>query len=86
MRFTTLRVCLFDYWESSFLPQLRFYWHTSSRRVIASWSRGDQKIKCRPIRTREIAGVKLKDELNGIQLTFNYLMMKCKFPLVYLPI
>ena len=86
MRFATLRVCLFDNWESSFLPHLTFYWHTCLRRVIASWSRGEQKVKCQPIRMREIAGVKLKDELNGIEVICDYLMMKCQFPLVYLSI
>ena len=59
-----LRGCLCDNWKSIFLPLLIFEWRTFSRRVTAWWWRQSaKKIKCRPIRTREIGGVSLSDVL-----------------------
>ena len=48
---------------NSILPRLIFTWRAFSKRVTARWSRGWEKIKCRPIRTREIGGVRLQVEL-----------------------
>ena len=45
-----LRSCLYDNWKPSFLPRVILNWRTHV---------GEQKIKCLPIRTREIASVRL---------------------------
>ena len=52
-----------DSWKHRFLPHLIFNWRTFSRRVTALWSRDGQKIKFQPIKTREISGVRLQEEL-----------------------
>ena len=59
----TRRGCLCDNSKLSFFPRLIFNWRTFSTRVTARWWRHKQKIKCRPIRTREIGGVTLSDVL-----------------------
>ena len=46
--------CFCDNWKPSFLPCLIFHWLTFSRQ---------QKIKCWPIRTWEISGIRLSEEL-----------------------
>ena len=69
-----------DKWKPSFLPRLTFKWRTFPRRVTGHWVNG-QKMKRRPIRTREIGVVRLKEELYDEQTIvpkhlMNYAVLK----------
>ena len=57
------RGCVCDNWKPSYLHRLIFNRCTFSRRVTVLSSRGCEKIKCRPFRTREIGDVRLQEEL-----------------------
>ena len=57
------RGCLFNKLISCFLPQLLFNWLTFLRWVTAHWWRRGQKFKYGPIRTWEVADIRLLDEL-----------------------
>ena len=67
--------CLCHNYRSSFLPLLIFDWRTFSRRVTARWWRQSAKIKCRPIRTREIRGVSLSDVLYELVESHRWLFL-----------
>ena len=45
------------------MTRIIFHWRTLSRQVTVCFGHvGEQKIKCSPIRTREIAGVRLSEK------------------------
>ena len=58
-----IRDCLWDNWKPSFLPLLIFNWCTFLRRVTDAGDVSEQKIKCWPMRTQEIGGIRLSDGL-----------------------
>ena len=61
-RYFSLRGCLYDNWKPNFLPRLLTGVHFRGELQHAGQV-GERKIRCRPIRTREIAGVRLYAEL-----------------------
>ena len=81
--------CFCDNWKPNFLPRLVFNWRIFSRRVTALWWR-QQKFKCRPIRTQEIGGVRLSEELHVKNKIFFWYfktmeLRRTHFPLQCLP-
>ena len=55
----TLRGSLCDNWKPSFLPHLTFNWRNFRGELQHVGHVSEQKVTCRPIRTREIGGVRL---------------------------
>ena len=59
-----IRGCLFNKLISSFLPHLSFNWRIFFRRIIVACDVSEQKLKYGPVRTLEIADIRLLDELH----------------------
>ena len=56
---TLLKGCLCDNWKPSFLPRLNLTGVHFPSELEHVGHAGEQKMKCRPVRTREITSVRL---------------------------